>query len=113
MTDNPYVEACMSPFTAVYHREIHTAPEVDLDEDAEELSYEILKMLEDEYQDAHHVDTALDHLGDLSLEAEVRRWRGLKKHIKGVNKQIQQLEDRIYYSHADSNFKMQGPFTEY
>jgi hypothetical protein len=38
---------------------------------AEELTYEILKKLEDEYQDAEHVDAALDHISDLSLEAEV------------------------------------------
>jgi hypothetical protein len=96
MTDNPYVEARMSPFTAVYRGEIHAISEVDNDDDAEELSYEILKMLEDDFQDAHHVDAALDRIPDLSLEAEVRRWRGLKKRIKGVHEQIQQLEDRLY-----------------
>jgi hypothetical protein len=96
MTDNPYVEACMSPFTAVYRGEIHAIAEVDNDEGAEELSYEILKILEDDFQDAHHVDAALDRIPDLSLEAEVRRWRGLKKRIKGVSEQIRQLEDRLY-----------------
>jgi hypothetical protein len=96
MTDNPYVEARMSPFTTVYRGEIHAISEVDNDDDAEELSYEILKMLEDEFQDAHHVDAALDRIPDLSLEAEVRRWRGLKKRIKGVSEQIRLLEDRLY-----------------
>jgi hypothetical protein len=96
MTDNPYVEVCMSPFMVVYHREIHAVAEVDWEEDAEELSFMILKMLEDDYQDAQHIDAALDHIGDLSLEAEVHRWRGLKKHIKGVNEQIQLLEDHMY-----------------
>jgi hypothetical protein len=96
MTDNPYVEACMSPFTAVYRGEIHAIAEVDNDDDAEELSYEILKMLEDDFQDAHHMDAALDRIPDLSLEAEVRRWRGLKKRIKGVHEQVRLLEDCLY-----------------
>jgi hypothetical protein len=96
MMDNPYVEAHMSPFTAVYRGEIHAIAEVDNDNDAEELLYKILKMLEDNFQDAHHVDAALDRIPDLSLEAEVQRWRGLKKRIKGVSEQIRLLEDRLY-----------------
>jgi hypothetical protein len=96
MTDNLYVEVCMSPFMVVYCGEIHAAAEVDQEEDTEELSFVILKMLEDNYQDAQHIDAALDRVGDLSLEAEVCWWRGLKKCIKGVNKQIQLLEDRMY-----------------
>jgi hypothetical protein len=62
MTDNPYVEARMSPFTAVYRGEIHAISEVDNDDEAEELSYKILKMLEDDFQDAQHVDAALDRI---------------------------------------------------
>jgi hypothetical protein len=57
------------------------SPEVNNNDKAEELTYEILKMFEDEFQDAHHVDAALDRIPDLSLEAEVCRWRGLKKHV--------------------------------
>jgi hypothetical protein len=59
MMDNPYVEARMSPFTAVYCGEIHVISEVNNDDEAEELTYEILKMYSsDDYQDAHHVDAA-------------------------------------------------------
>jgi hypothetical protein len=101
MTDNPYVEACMSPFTAVYHGEIHAIPEVDDGDEVEELTYEILKILEDNFIDAQHIDTALDCIPDLLLQAEVHRWRGLKKHIKGVNKQIQLLEDCIFTMGVD------------
>jgi hypothetical protein len=72
MTDNPYVEAHMSPFTVVYRGEIHAISEVDNDDDAEELLYEILKMLEDDFQDVQYVDMALDCIPNLSLEAEVR-----------------------------------------
>jgi hypothetical protein len=74
MMDNPYVEAHMSPFTAVYCGEIHAISEVNNDDKAEELTYKILKVLEDNFQDAHHVDVALDHIPDLLLEAEVCCW---------------------------------------
>jgi hypothetical protein len=96
MTDNLYVEACMSPFTAVYCGEIHAIPEVNNRGKAEELTYEILKVFRDEYQDTHHVDAVLDHIPDLSLEAKVRHWRGLMKHMKGINEQIRHLEDCLF-----------------
>jgi hypothetical protein len=96
MTDNPYVDAQMSLFTAVYCGEIHAISEVNNDDKAEELTYEILKMFGNEFQDVHHVDTALDHILDLSLEAEVCRWRGLMKCMKGINEQIRQLENCLF-----------------
>jgi hypothetical protein len=101
MTDSPYVEACMSPFMAVYCGEIHAISEVNSNNKAEELTFEILKVLEDKFQDAHHVDTVLSCIPDLLLEAEVCCWQGLKKCIKGINEQIQLLEDHIFLLGVD------------
>jgi hypothetical protein len=80
----------------LYRGEIHTISEVNDNDKAEELTYEILKLLEDDFIDAHHVDAVLDRIPDLSLEVEVHCWQGLKKHIKGINEQIQLLEDCIF-----------------
>ena len=101
MTDNPYIEARMDMDTLVFRGEIHAAPIVDTNAPPQELTFEILRMFEQDFNQAEQVEDAIARIADRSLQAKVRRWQGLKKCIKTVKDRINQEADQLYVLGVD------------
>jgi hypothetical protein len=98
---NPFAEAQMSMRGPIYRGEIHAAPVNDTERPAEELTREKAQVLGDDYRYQAVVNEALDRIGDRSLTAEVRRYRGLKVKVVGFQEQIRHIEDQLFAVQMD------------
>jgi hypothetical protein len=98
---NPFAEARMSMRGPIYRGEIHAAPVNDTERPVEELTRETACVLGDDYRYQAVVNEALDRIGDWSLKAEVRRYRGLKVKVAGFQEQIRHIEDQLFVVQMD------------
>jgi hypothetical protein len=85
----------------VYRGEIHAAPVNDTETPAVELTAERIRIIGDDYRYQAVVDEAVDRIGDRSLKAEVRRYRGLKVKSAGLQEQIRRIEDQLFAVQMD------------
>jgi hypothetical protein len=98
---NPFAKACMSMHGPVYCGEIHAAPINDTETPAQELTAEWIHIIGDDYCYQAVVDKALDRIGDRSLKAEVRQYRGLKVKCAGLQEQVRCIEDQLFAVQMD------------
>jgi hypothetical protein len=91
----------MSMQGPVYRGEIDAAPVNDTETPAMELTDERIRILGNEYRYRAVVDEAVDKTGDRSLKAEVRRYRGLKVKVAGLQEQIRRIEDQLFAAQMD------------
>jgi hypothetical protein len=98
---NPFAEARMSMRGPVYRGEIHVAPVNNTETPALELTAEQIRIIGDDYRYQAVVNEALDRIGDRSLKAEVRRYRGLKVKGAGLQEQIRRIEDQLFAVQMD------------
>ena len=97
MSDNPEVFGTMARGEPIFRAEIHAARSHDHGK-AAEYSLDELKYLRADYAEARVVDDALSHLGDVSLSAEVRRYRAAVEICEQLENQIRVLEDNHYHN---------------
>ncbi|KAF8258345.1 hypothetical protein EI94DRAFT_1708095 [Lactarius quietus] len=89
----------MGRHSPTYRGEIHAEPCRDMGP-AAEYSREDLQYLGADFRGRRQVDEALARLGDISLAAEVRRYRASQEVIKELEAAIKRLEDDIFV-HVD------------
>jgi hypothetical protein len=87
----------------VYRGEIHAAPVNDTKTPAAELTAEQICIISNDYRYRAVVDKAVDKIGDRSLKAEVRRYRGLKVKVAGFQEQIRHIEDQLFAVQMDQH----------
>ena len=97
MSDNPEVFGTMARGEPIFRAEIHAARSHDHGK-AAEYSLDELKYLRADYAEARVVDDALSHIGDVSLSAEVRRYRAAVEICEQLENQIRALEDNHYHN---------------
>ena len=97
MSDNPEVFGTMAWGEPIFRAEIHAARSHDHGK-AAEYSLDELKYLRADYAEARVVDDALSHVGDVSLSAEVRRYRAAVEICKQLETQIRSLKDNHYHN---------------
>jgi hypothetical protein len=85
----------------VYCGEIHAVPINDTETPAEELTAERICIISDDYRYCAMVDEAVDRIGDRSLKAKVRHYRGLKVQAAGFQEQIRCIEDQLFAVQMD------------
>jgi hypothetical protein len=98
---NPFAEAQMSMHGPIYQGEIHAAPVNDTETPAEELTAQRICILGDDYCYQAVVNEVVDRIGDRSLKAEVRHYRGLKVKAVGFQEQIRRIEDQLFAVQMD------------
>jgi hypothetical protein len=91
----------MSMRGPVYRGEIHAAPVNDTENPALELTAECIRIIGDDYHYQAVVDEAVDQIGNRSLKAEVRRYRGLKVKNASLQEQIRHIEDQLFAVQMD------------
>ena len=97
MSDNPEVFGTMGRGEPIFHAEIHAARSHDYGK-AAEYSPDDLKYLRADYAESRTVDDALSHIGDVSLTAEVRRYRAAVEICEQLENQIRALKDNHYHN---------------
>ena len=97
MSDNPEVFGTMGRGEPIFRAEIHAARSHDYGRAAEYTPND-LKYLRADYAESRVVDNALSHIGDVSLTAEVRRYRAAVEICEQLENQIQALEDNHYHN---------------
>ena len=97
MSDNPEVFGTMARGEPIFHAEIHATRSHD-HEKAAEYSLDDLRYLRADYAEARVVDDALSHIGDVSLSAEVRRYRAAVEICEQLENQIRALKDNHYHN---------------
>ncbi|KAF8264689.1 hypothetical protein EI94DRAFT_1805457 [Lactarius quietus] len=99
MLNNPEVFGTMGRYSPIYRGDIHAEPCRDMGP-AAEYNREELQYLRADFRGRRQVDEALARLGDISLAAEVRRYRASQEVIKELEAAIKKLEDDIFV-HVD------------
>ena len=97
MSDNPEAFGTMARGEPIFRAEIHAMRSHDHGR-AAEYSLDELKYLRADYAEARVVDDALSHIGDVSLSAEVRRYRAAVEICEQLENQIRALEDNHYHN---------------
>ena len=97
MSDNPEVFGTMGRGEPIFRAEIHAARSHDYGK-AAEYTLADLKYLRADYAESRTVDDALSHIGDVSLTAEVRRYRAAVEICEQLENQIRALEDNHYHN---------------
>ena len=97
MSDNPEVFGTMGRGEPIFHAEIHAARSHDYGR-AAEYTPDDLKYLRADYAESRVVDDALSHIGDVSLTAEVKRYRAAAEICEQLENQIRALEDNHYHN---------------
>ena len=97
MSDNPEVFGTMGRGEPIFRAEIHAARSHDYGK-AAEYSHDDLKYLCADYAESRVVDDALSHIGDVTLTAEVRRYRAAVEICEQIENQIRALEDNHYHN---------------
>ncbi|KAF8273090.1 hypothetical protein EI94DRAFT_1696922 [Lactarius quietus] len=99
MLDNPEVFGTMGRYSPIYQANIHAEPCRDMGP-AAEYSRDELHYFRADFRGKRQVDEALAQLGDISLQAEVRRYCASMEVIAELEAAIKKLEDDIYV-HVD------------
>jgi hypothetical protein len=94
--NNPSAQARLTSDGATYRGEVHAAPRNDRADPPPPLTYEDLCILQHDNQRKGQVDHAIRRLKDLSLKAEIQRWRGMREHFTILNNRMKKLEDEVY-----------------
>ena len=97
MSDNPEVFGTMGRGEPIFRAEIHAARSHDYGK-AAEYTLDDLKYLRADYAESRVVDDALSHIGDVSLTAEVKRYRAAAEICEQLENQIRALEDNHYHN---------------
>ena len=97
MSDNPEAFGTMARGEPIFRAEIHAARSHDYGK-AAEYTLDELKYLRADYAESRMVDDALSHIGDVSLTAEVRRYRAAVEICEQIENQIRALEDNHYHN---------------
>ena len=97
MSDNPEVFGTMGRGEPIFRAEIHAARSHDYGKAAEYTPAD-LRYLRADYAESRTVDDALSHIGDVSLTAEVRRYRAAAEICEQLENQIRALEDNHYHN---------------
>ena len=97
MSDNPEVFGTMGRGEPIFRAEIHAAQSHDYGRVAE-YTRDDLKYLRADYAESRVVDDALSHIGDVTLTAEVRRYRAAVEICEQLKNQIRALEDNHYHN---------------
>ena len=97
MSDNPEVFGTMGRGEPIFRAEIHAARSHDYGK-AAEYTLDDLKYLRADYAESRVVDDALSHIGDVSLTAEVCRYRTTVEICEQLENQIRALEDNHYHN---------------
>ena len=97
MSDNPEVFGTMGRGEPIFRAEIHAARSHDYGK-AAEYTPDDLKYLRADYAESRIVDDALSHIGDVSLTAEVKRYRAAVEICEQLENQIRALEDNHYHN---------------
>ena len=97
MSDNPEVFGTMGRGEPIFRAEIHAARCHDHGK-AAEYTLDDLKYLRADYAESRVVDDALSHIADVSLTAEVKRYRASVEICEQLENQIRALEDNHYHN---------------
>ena len=97
MSDNLEVFGTMARGEPIFHAEIHVARSHD-HRKAAEYSTDNLKYLRADYAESQVVDDTLSHIGDVSLSAEVCRYRAAVEICDQLENQIWALKDNHYHN---------------
>jgi hypothetical protein len=97
MSDNPEVFGTMGRGEPIFRAEIHAARSHDYGK-AAEYTRDDLKYLRADYAESRVVDDALSHIGDVTLTAEVKRYRAAVEICEQIENQIRMLEDNHYHN---------------
>ena len=97
MSDNPEAFGTMGRGEPIFRAEIHAAQSHDYGK-AAEYTRDDLKYLRADYAESRVVDDALSHIGDVTLTAEVRRYRAAVEICEQLENQIRALEDNHYHN---------------
>ena len=97
MSDNPEAFGTMGRGEPIFRAEIHAARSHDYGK-AAEYTPDDLKYLRADYAESRVVDDALSHIGDVSLTAEVKRYRAAVEICEQLENQIRALEDNHYHN---------------
>ena len=97
MSNNPEVFGTMGRGEPIFRAEIHAAQSHDYGK-AAEYTRDDLKYLRADYAESRVVDDALSHIGDVSLSAEVKRYRAAVEICEQLKNQIRALEDNHYHN---------------
>ena len=95
MLDNPEVFGTMGKYSPIYRADIHAEPCRDMGP-AAEYTREELGYFRADFRGKRQVDEALARLGDISLQAEVRRYRASMEVVAELEQAIKKLEDDIF-----------------
>ena len=93
MLDNPEVFGTMGRDSPIYRGDIHAEPCRDMGP-AAEYTREELQYFRADFRGRRQVDEALARLGDISLAAEVRRYRASQEVIKELEAGDQEARGR-------------------
>jgi hypothetical protein len=96
----------MSMRGPVYRGEIHAPPLLMTPRHPAELTARGSCILGNEYRYRAVVNEAVDRIGDRSLKAEVRRYRGLKVKAAGFQEQIRCIEDQLFAVQMDQQSEL-------
>ncbi|KAF8260201.1 hypothetical protein EI94DRAFT_1812016 [Lactarius quietus] len=99
MLDNLEVFGTMGCYSPIYQANIHAKPCRDMGP-AAEYSRDELQYFRADFRGKRQVDEALARLGDISLQAKVRRYRASMEVVAELKADIKKLEDDIYV-HVD------------
>ena len=97
MSDNLEVFGTMGRGEPIFRAEVHAAQSHDYGK-AAEYTRDDLKYLRADYAESRVVDDTLSHIGDVSLSAEVRRYRAAVEICEQLENQIRALEDNHYHN---------------
>ena len=97
MSDNPEAFGTMGRGEPIFRAEIHAARSHDYGK-AAEYTRDELKYLRADYAESRVVDDALSHIGDVTLTAEVKRYRAAVEICEQIENQIRALEDNHYHN---------------
>ena len=97
MSDNPEAFGTMGRGEPIFRAEIHAARSHDYGK-AAEYTPDDLKYLRADYAESRVVDDALSHIADVSLTAEVKRYRAAVEICEQLENQIRALEDNHYHN---------------
>ena len=95
MTNDPYAYGMLNSTGEVYKGLVHAAPVLDITH-VPRLGVDDLTSLRFDYRDTTRIDNALARIGDLSLCAEVHRFRHIKWRFKELDEQMKALESEMW-----------------
>jgi hypothetical protein len=95
MADNPYITGFHAGDDTLYGDKVYAEADYDV---ASKPTYvqEDLIMFRVGFEGAPRVNAAVNHIGDLSLKAELHQWRSMGRIIAENQIALKKVEDRIF-----------------